>query len=195
METAPNRAIEPPIIAPVALRRPYAPAPSEVATLEFVSGLPDQHLPPPMQQREERAKRSSRAAKPRGSWSSAWRKWGNLARRPLRRLHRDHRPVINRSRRSHLLLARFRCGEKSDYATTLEPRGRCITPGSSTYGGGSRARFHYPEGPQRPPALMHCQRSRLSGRRIKVTGVIFSGLRSLAVDPVRDPPGGHCFNC
>ena len=32
-------------------------------------------------------------------------------------------------------------------------------------------------------------------RPIKVTGVIFGGLRPLAVDPVRYPPGGHCFNC
>ena len=34
-----------------------------------------------------------------------------------------------------------------------------------------------------------------SVRSIKVTGVIFGGLRPLAVDPVRDAPSGHCFNC
>ena len=34
-----------------------------------------------------------------------------------------------------------------------------------------------------------------SARPIKLTGVIFGGLKPLAVDPVRDPPGGHCFNC
>ena len=34
-----------------------------------------------------------------------------------------------------------------------------------------------------------------SVRPIKVTGVIFEGLRLLAVDSVRDPPGGHYFNC
>ena len=34
-----------------------------------------------------------------------------------------------------------------------------------------------------------------SARPIKVTGVIFGGLRPIAVDPARDPPGGHCFNC
>ena len=34
-----------------------------------------------------------------------------------------------------------------------------------------------------------------SMRPINVTGVIFGGLKPLAVDPVRDPPGGHCFNC
>ena len=32
-------------------------------------------------------------------------------------------------------------------------------------------------------------------RPIKVTGVIFRGLHPLAVVPVRDPPGGHCFHC
>ena len=157
------------------------------------------------------ARRSNRVARLRESCSSVWQPWANPANHRLNQPQRCNRPgqyqLLRPPQRQ-----KSRCREGYGFATTQDPNVRPTTPGDtysstitshSTFGGESRVRRRLQEDRSRPHEVPQPRDTASTSRStappsvrpIKVTGVIFGRLRPLAVDPVRDPPGGHCFNC